>query len=164
MHALAAQIRSIVVRGKVALSKVSGRTLLQVTALDDDVHDQGELVLPPGYVALPKAGADVLELQISGQASHKVYIAGDHTDDAVVDLKTGEYGISSTGQSVILRVSGTELVSALLKWGPTRDALKRLITEAFEPVYNMHTHNDPQGGVSAVPNQQMTAAHLTGGS
>ena len=41
-------------------------------------------------------------------------------------------------------------------------ALKKLCTDTFMTLYNGHTHNDPQGGISAVPNQQATiGTHTT---
>ncbi len=155
----------MILRAKIATAVIAGRTIVQVSALDEDTHDSVELLLPPGYVAMPVSGSDVLELQIAGLASHKVAIGGDNTADSLTDLQAGECGLSNaaTGQQLMLRVTGTELVSALLKWGPTRSALKRLVQEEFMALYNAHTH-DVSGSVTQVPNQLMTAAHLTGGS
>ncbi len=159
-------LRSMILRAKVLTSRISGRTLVQTQVLDEDTHETIELCLPPGYVASPIAGSDVIELQMSGFASHKVLLGGDNTADALADLQVGEHGLSTaaTGQQLILRVTGTEIVTALLKWGPARDALKRLIHEEFQPIYNTHRHSDPQGGTTGVPDQLMTDAHLTGGS
>jgi hypothetical protein len=157
-------ITGMVLRAKVVAAKILGRTLVQAKVLDEDSRDNVELLHPFGYVANPTEGSDTIELQIGGYASHKVQLGGDNVANALADLQPGEAGLSTLGQQIIIRVGGEELVTALLKWGPSRDALKRLIHEDFMAIYNEHTHNDPQGGVSNPPNQPMTAAHLTGGS
>ena len=156
-------IRNMILRAKVGTAIVAGRTIVQLGGLDEDTHERVELLLPPGYVANPVVGSDILELQIAGFASHKVALGGDNTADSLVDLQPGESGLANgaRGQQIVLRVTGTELVGALLQWGPTRDAMRRLVQEEFVALFNAHTHN-VSGGITEAPNQQMTAAHLTG--
>lgn len=40
--------------------------------------------------------------------------------------------------------------------------LHQLVTDALVALFNGHTHPDPQGGTTGVPNQQMGQGHLTG--
>ncbi len=162
IEAIKASLQSMVLRAKVATSVISGRTLIQANALDDDTHDLVELLHPFGWVANPVAGADVVEVQIAGQASHKVLLGGDHTSDTI-PLKRGECGISRGGQLVVVRVTGVNIVTPLMQWGMSEAALNRLVTEKFEALFNAHTHPTPSGQ-SSPPSQQMTSAHLTGGS
>lgn len=151
----------LITRIKIANSAVHGRTLVQYQGLDEDERDQVELLLPPGYVARPVQGADAVELQIGAYASHKVALGGDATADALADIQPGEFGLSNggRGQQIVLRITGLELIGALLQWGPTRSAVKRLVQEEFVALFNSHTH-----GGGAPPDQQMSATHLTGGS
>lgn len=98
-------------RGKVAASAVSTRTMLTVTGLDGETFQNVELLLPPGYVARPPVGADVIVQQINGHRDHKAALFGDHPDDAVA-LADGEIGFSRNGQTIILRQDSIEIVSA----------------------------------------------------
>jgi hypothetical protein len=50
-------------------------------------------------------------------------------------------------------------VSPLLQWGLSEQALKRFVVETFLELFNEHTHGD-----GPVPDQQMNATHLSGGS
>lgn len=100
-------------RGKVLSSAVGARIMLTVTGLDGETFQSVELLLPPGMVARPPAGADVVLQQINGQRDHKVALFGDHTADAVADLKPGEVGFSRNGQTVLLRTDGIEIVTSL---------------------------------------------------
>ena len=160
IEALKASLQAMVLRAKVATSVISGRTLAQANALDDDTHDLVELLHPFGYVANPIAGADVVEVQIAGQASHKVLLGGDHTSDTIA-LKPGECGISRNGQLVVVRLTGVNIATPLLRWGMTEATLDRLVTEKFMALFNTHTHPTPSGQ-SSPPSQQMSATHLTG--
>jgi phage gp45-like len=157
-----AALESLVYRGKVIAAVVKGRTLLQVTGLDQDTYNNVELLLPPGYVALPAAMSDIVIMQVGAFGSHKFCIAGDNTADAVTNLQSGDTGFSRgglTGQVFLLKNGYMEAVTPKLVWGPTEQALKRLVQEEFVALFNAHTH-----GEGPVPDQQMNATHLTGGS
>ena len=156
-------LRNMISRAKVQLAQVDGRTLCQVQVLDEDTHDLVEMLLPPGYVAVPLPGSDALELQIAGQASHKVLLGGDNTADAVANLNPGECGISRGGQMILVRLAGTRVISPLFQWGTVETTLRRLVHEEFQAVFNGHTH-DVSGSVTEIPNQQMPDTCLTGGS
>jgi phage gp45-like len=99
-------------RGKVTGGAVATRSMLSLTGLDGEEFQSVELLLPPGMVALPPIGADVVIQQINGSRDHKVALAGDHPVDAVA-LQPGEVGFSRAGQTVILRLSGIEIITPL---------------------------------------------------
>jgi phage gp45-like len=101
---------SMITRGKVAAATVGPRTVLQVTALDNETFSGVELVLPPGYTARPAAGADVIVLQCNGTRDHKVALAGDAVGEVQADLEPGERGLVGSGHRIILRTSKIELV------------------------------------------------------
>lgn len=94
---------SMITRGKVASATVSERTVLQVTGLDNEAFGGVELLLPPGYVARPAEGADVLILQCNGTRDHKVGIAGDTAGQTQADLAPGEFGFVGFGATIIFR-------------------------------------------------------------
>ena len=149
-----AVLMSVVTRAKVAAARVAGRTLLQLTALDQETFSNVELLMPPGIVALPLADADPLLLQVNGTRNHKVALGGDSTADAVKDLQPGEGGMARrTGQRVLQRAGWTEvidpaeirLVAPVLLWSPDGgETFYRLTTD-------VHTH-PVDGSVTLAPN------------
>lgn len=54
-------------------------------------------------------------------------------------------------------------VGALLDGGGGGSYLS-LMTSAMISIFNAHTHNDPQGGTTSAPNQQLSAGETTGSS
>jgi hypothetical protein len=156
-------LQNVVARAIVQLSKVSGRTLLQIEGLDENTHDLVELLQPFGWVASPVQGSDCLEIGVLASGSHKVAIGGDNTADSVANLQPGECGISRAGQLVLVRLTGTRVVSPLFQWGLSEAALKRMITEQFQALYNAHTH-PVEGSVTGAPAVPMPDSCLTGGS
>ncbi len=174
MQALAGRLRSVVTRGKVVLtgySKSGGRIMLQVTGKAGATYNNVELLTTGGLSSRPGKGADVLILSIGGNMDHKVAIADDETACRVPDLASTEKGIRDVrGQQIVLRVDHLEIRTTL----PVRiyapsvavsisgGALQRFVVEAFQALFNEHTHGDPQGGQTQPPTQQMTTAHLSG--
>ena len=153
-------VAGMISRVKIVQSAFSGRTLVQVQGLDEDTHDQVELLLPPGIVAQPVPGGDALELHIGGAAGHKVIICGDNTADAQQDLAPGDQGIARTTQRILFRNGHIEITTPLLQWNTAAGgALERLVQEQFVMLFNTHTHAH-----GAPPDQQMNHTHLTGGS
>ncbi len=158
-----ADLDTHVARARVTLSKVAGRTLVQISGLDEDTHDLIELLLPPGYVASPVAGSDCLEVHVLRGGSHKVALGGDNTADAVANLQPGECGLSRGGQLILLRLTGVNVVTPMFQWGLTEAAMRRLIHEEALVAFNGHTHNI-DGSVTLPPNQQWPDSYLTGGT
>jgi len=108
---IGAALRAIVTRGKVTQSRIGARTLLQVTGMDGETKQTIELLLPPGYVARPSVGADLILLQVLGQRDHLVAIGGDATAATVNDLADGEVGLKCGNHIVILRQDKVEIRS-----------------------------------------------------
>lgn len=152
LRRLGSTLESMITRGKVVSAQLGPRTLLNLTGLDGEAFDQVELLLPPGYCALPVADSDILILQANGVRNHKIAVAGDAIADRQADLQPGEVGISRNGQRVILRQGYVEMVSATairltapsLTWSPDGVTFYALATAA-------HIHPDPQGGETGVP-------------
>lgn len=94
---------SMITRGKVRGSQVKQRTVLQVDGLDDETFNGVELLLPPGMVARPASGADILILQCNGTRDHKVALAGDMAGQVQEDLAEGEFGFTGFGATMIFR-------------------------------------------------------------
>jgi phage gp45-like len=148
---LPASISSLITRGKVLAARMSVRTLVQISGLDQEEFSNVELLLPPGYVALPIEGSDVILLQANGVRDHRVALAGDTTADAVPDLAPGEIGLSRNGRRVILRTGYTEivdpveirLVAPLLHWSPDGDTFYTLATAQHMHVDSMHGETTP---------------------
>ena len=159
MDDLDARLSAVISRAQATSSRIGGRTKVNFQGLDNESGSNVELLLPPGYVARPRPGADHLLMQVNGQRDHKVLLGGDHAADLVANLAEGESGLSSGGQSLLLRLGKTVSVSPMLAWGLTEAAVSRLVTEKFMALFNSHTH-----GGGKVPDQQMNASHLTGGS
>lgn len=104
---------SMITRGKVASSSVQERTVLQATGLDNEAFNGVELLLPPGYVARPAQGADIVILQCNGTRDHKVALAGDAAGAVQADLEEGEFGFVGFGSRIIFRQGKLEVSSSL---------------------------------------------------
>lgn len=109
---LGSVVRRLISRGKVTQSRIGARTLLQVTGMDGETKQTIELLLPPGYVARPSVGADLILLQVLGQRDHLVAIGGDAVAATVNDLADGEVGLKCGNHIVILRQDKVEIRSA----------------------------------------------------
>ena len=110
MERLAAAMRSMVYRGKVAAAVVGSRTLLQITGLMNEVKVSVPLLLPPGMSARPLPGADVALFQVLGSRDHVVALGGDFAgQDAIAGLAPGEFGFrnSVSGTQMVFRNTGT---------------------------------------------------------
>lgn len=138
-------------RGKVTGAAVAGRTILSASGLEGEQKNGVELLLPPGYVALPLAGADVILCQV-GTRDHQVALGGDSTGDAVAGLAPGECGLSMGEKYVLVRLTGVQLFAQ-------GETLRKIVTDAFEAVYNGHSHAGP--GAPPDSGHLMTAVHLS---
>lgn len=152
---------STITRGKVKISQIAGRTILQVTGLDNEVFANIELLLPFGVVASPTQGSDVLLMQVNGQRSHVVALGSDNLADAQPDLQPGEMGLRVGSRMVILRLDHTlvqdpskiVLQAPELYWSPDGIAMHKLATDT-------HTHDQPND--SAGDAEPPTTAPNTG--
>ncbi len=156
-------LATLITRGKVMLARMAARTLLQVTGLDNETFNNVELLLPPGYVASPLAGSDVILLQTNGLRSHLVALCGDNTADTVANLTPGEVGLARGPRSVILRVSGIVLTDPQkivlqtpeLYWSPDGQTMHKLATDT-------HTHPGVQTGNGATQAPNASSGMVSG--
>lgn len=79
--------------------------------------------------------------------------------DRAATVPAGEVHIvHEAGNKVVLKPGGViEVTGTDIRVGPSGATLRTLVTQAFQTLFNLHTHpadNTP-------PTQQMTAAHLT---
>ena len=116
----------------------------------NEVFDDIELLCPPGFVALPDVGGDLLLFQVNGSRDHKVAIGGETTDNAVpANLQPGEAGLRKNGRQIILRVGAIEISA-------DGEPLRYVVTDQFMALFNAHTH-----GGGPPPDDKMSAAHLS---
>ncbi len=117
---IADMVRGLVTRAQVTQAAISGRTLVQSEALGETLNAI-ELLLPPGYSAVPAAGADVVLFTVLGARDHVVALGGDTANaDQIAGLAPGEFGLRNPRGNcqAIFRNSGTiELSGALALTG-----------------------------------------------
>ena len=111
LSAIASSLRNMVSRGKVTGSGVGARTFIQVTGLHGELKQMVELLLPPGMSAKPRAGADVVLLQVLGQRDHLIALGGDFAgQDAINDLEPGEFGFRFADGMIVWRTDYIQIV------------------------------------------------------
>jgi phage gp45-like len=165
---VAAAVRNLVTRGKVTKSIVGARTLLQITGLQGEVKATVELLLPPGYSARPKPGADVTLFQVLGSRDHVVALGGDSTGQVIADLAEGEFGLTDGTRMVIFRhdhlhmTSPTYVLIDTPTLRVTGDILDNCNSQTrtiagMRTVYDAHRHGGVQtgSGTSGAPNSTM---------
>jgi hypothetical protein len=69
--------------------------------------------------------------------------------------------VKITGNDINITATGNVNVQAPAINLGNGGTLRKLVNELFETIYNAHTHNDPQGGVSSPPNTLMDNTMLT---
>ena len=150
---LLSAIQCQVTRVKVTATVVGPRVLAQSSGLAGEVRTGVELLHPYGYSARPPAGSDAVQLQVLGDYGHAVLLGGDAVGGAIADLADGEVGLRTHGSQIVLRSGGVQILM-------DGETLRKLVTDAFLPFYNQHTHPTPNGE-SGAPSVPMTAEHLT---
>ncbi len=118
-----------------------------------------------GMFCAPSLG-DLIDVQfLEGSAEVGFACLRWFTDSArPLNVPSGEFWlVHSSGAYLKLTNDGKVAINTAVELdaGNLGAALHTLVTDAFMAIYNSHTHNDPQGGVSSAPNQPMTSTHLT---
>lgn len=114
--------------------------------------------MPPSGVAegeallLHKSGASI-KLSNDG----KILLNG----ATEIDAAAPALNITTTGNVNVVAGGSANIDSDSVNLGHTSGALQSLINAIAVAVYNGHTHNDPQGGVTGVPNQQIDSSAIT---
>jgi uncharacterized protein involved in type VI secretion and phage assembly len=70
--------------------------------------------------------------------------------------------IDATAPTInITAATAVNVVAPAVNIGAAGQALHGIVTDAMTALFNSHTHNDPQGGATGVPNQVMGAGQIT---
>jgi phage baseplate assembly protein V len=103
-----------ITRGRIAAARIrGGRTIADVQMLDGETRSRVELLLPMGMTAVPRAGADVVVLEV-GNRDHLVALLADDATLRVTGLAAGEIGLrDERGQQVTLTPDGVRVTGAL---------------------------------------------------
>lgn len=80
---------------------------------------------------------------------------GNVTINADVDVKINAVNAD------IIATSQASITAPQISLGDGSASLKSLVNDTIIGIYNSHTHNDPQGGTTAIPNQLMSGADAT---
>ena len=129
-----------------------------------------------GFSSNPPPGFMYVALPIGGKTAHTIVVATEHGSYRFKNLAPGETAISDDqGQSVHITRNGIVVNGGGKQVTMTNTPKIRMETAQLEvtgqvkdlcdstgktmsgmrTTYNSHTHNDPQGGTVAVPNQAM---------
>lgn len=101
--------------------------------------------VPSGELWLVHKSGSFFKLTNDGKASLNAQVEFDLTGPTVNVTATTK--VQVTAPSIVLSDGiGT---------------LRKMVTDAFTALYNAHTHLDPQGGQTGVPQQQMGTSHTT---
>ncbi|MBW4089891.1 MAG: hypothetical protein HIU82_02110 [Proteobacteria bacterium] len=180
---LAASLRALVTRGKIATAAIAGRTIAQVTGLAGETKQSVEVLHPFGWFANLPAGADLVLIQVLGSRDHVVALGGDVLGQSQ-PCAAGEFGAmhasgaffhftndgkltfqDASGAQVILENDGTIYIKGALRVSGDITDNCNAQTETMagaRAVYDIHTHPVPnvQTGsgtaTTAVPTQQET--------
>jgi len=151
---------------------------VQISLLADEVRD-AERVQDYGFTSHPHPGAQAVAAAVGGNRNHLVVICCDDRRYRI-SLEEGEVAMyDDLGSKVVLKrgniievtaATKVRMVTPLLEvtgdikadgkveaGGDMRDtiATNARTLKGVRDQYNVHTHNDPQGGVTGVPNQGM---------
>jgi phage baseplate assembly protein V len=157
-----------------AVNDIGGLQVVQVKLLADEVRDSVERFQNYGFTSHPKPGAEGIVACVSGNRDHGVVIVMDDRRFRL-HLEEGEAAIyDDLGHKVHLTRNGIVVDGAghqiLFTNAPNArfemnieatGEIKDLCDTAgitmsdMRSIYNGHTHNDPQGGAVAAPNQGM---------
>ena len=145
--------------GKVQLVDDTGTAQtaqLQLSA--SETRDATPYVKHFGFDSNAPPGSDVIFGALGGQRTKVFAIGTNHQPSRLKNLPSGGVRLYDQGaRQVLLDNSGL-----IQLFGPG-ETLHKLVTDLFMTLFNQHTHGGVQtgGGNTAVPNQLMTAAHLT---
>jgi len=153
---------------------------VQVSLLADEVRDNVERFQQYGYTSHPHPGAEAIVVSIGGNRNHAVVICCDDRRYRLQGLAEGEVAMyDDLGSKIVLKrgniievtaATKVRVVTPLLEvtgdikadgkveaGGDMRDtiATNARTLKGVRDQYNVHTHNDPQGGVTGVSNQGM---------
>jgi phage baseplate assembly protein V len=160
------------------LTRVNAALAVQLVQLDGLAGEQlqdNELFQDFGFTSNPPPGTMVVVLPVGGNTAHGIIVACENGQYRLKGLKPGESAMyNQWGDYCILKEghvaeisTDTLLVKAGAKvrfetpimecTGTIKDLCESTgkTMDGMRETYNGHTHNDPQGGSVAAPNEQM---------
>ncbi len=166
-----------------AISDAGAIQTAQAQLLADETHDGMERVQEYGFTSVPLAGAEGVVVFVGGNRDHGLVVATDDRRYRKKGMNPGEVALyTNEGDYIILKngrviqvVAGTEIDVTAPTVVVKASSKVRMDTPLLEvtgdikdncdgtgksmsgmrTTYNSHTHNDPQGGSVAAPNEQM---------
>lgn len=101
-------------RGRVRSARVrGGRVLAEVEMADGETRTRVEVLLPMGMTAVPRAGADLLVVQVGGP-DHLVALQADDANLRAAGLTPGDIGLrDERNQMVVMNGEGVTVSGAL---------------------------------------------------
>lgn len=166
-------------RGVINIVKAAGQVqLIQAAAMSGEKLQDAEYFQHYGFTSNPPAGSMAIVLPIGGKSAHAIVIATEHGASRIKNLASGETAIYTlNGDKIIIHLDGTievdastkvQITSPLVNMSGNLTVTGSIVANGdisdhstnsmagMRNTYNTHTHNDPQGGTVAAPNQAMT--------
>lgn len=128
----------------------NAETPVAVARFFNDV-DQAMPVPSGEYWMVHKSGA-FMKMTNDGKVAINSLVEIDATAPTIMIQATGNVNVQAGGQA--------NITAPAINLGAAGQSLLSIITSAFMSLFNGHTHNET-GTVTAAPNQQMGAAHMT---
>jgi phage gp45-like len=116
--------------------------LVQVDLGNDEVIDSVERIQNFGFTSHPKSGAKAIVLCVSGEREHPIVIVADDNGDKRPELSSGEAAVYNAFSEIVKLKDGTIEIG--------QSAFVKLITEAFQSVFNNHGHDYVAPGGPAI--------------
>lgn len=177
LRRVANRVRLMVARAVVQLVLDSGKLqVVQVQLRAGEVRD-AERFQTYGHTSVPFPGAEAIAVAVGGSTDHMVVIALDDRRHRPAGLQPGESTLyDDQGQMVYITRDGivvdgagkqvtfkntpkvrmeTNMLECTGEIKDKCDTPEGKTMSGMRTVYNGHTHNDPQGGVTNSPNQAM---------
>lgn len=165
-------------RGVITLVKAAGNVqLVQLNGLDGEKLQDNEYFQHYGFTSNPPVGSMGIVLPLGGKTAHGIVIATEHASYRLKGLASGETAIyTKNGDKIVIKLDGTievvastkvQITSPLVTMSGNLNVAGNIVAQGdisdhnnksmagMRTTYNGHTHNDPQGGSVAAPNQAM---------
>lgn len=166
------RLNLLVGRGILNLSKDdgSGNQRFQVSLMADEVRDDMERLQEYGFTSRPLAGSEGILLFPGGTREIGYIIAVDDRRYRLKPLEEGEVAIyTDEGDKIHLKRGGTIEILAATKVIVNSPAvelgdgtLEKIVNgEAFQTLFNNHTHTGNLGAPTSPPLSPMTPSHLS---
>ncbi len=160
-------------------SRVNSATPVQLIngdALSGEPINAAEYLQHYGFTSNVPPGFMFVAVPVGGKTAHAIVIATEHATYRLKGLAQGEVALyDDQEQKVHIKRGGIEINGGGKPVTITNTSKVRMETALLEvtgeiedrcdttgktmsnmrQIYNTHTHNDPQGGAVAAPNQQM---------